>query len=122
MRNLILLAGLCVPLAAQVTGRVSGSVVDASDLAVPDAGVRLILAGGARAALETKTTASGLFALAGVRPETYDLTVEKAGFVPYTVRGLKVDPARETDLPVIRLELPRSEEHTSELQSPKDLV
>ncbi|MFB3828520.1 MAG: carboxypeptidase regulatory-like domain-containing protein [Bryobacteraceae bacterium] len=106
MRNLFLLAGLCVPLAAQVTGRVSGTVVDASGAAVPDAAVRLVLAGGARAALETKTTGEGLFALTGVRPETYDLTVEKAGFVPYAVRGLKVDPARETALAAIRLELP----------------
>ncbi|MCL4402094.1 MAG: TonB-dependent receptor [Acidobacteria bacterium] len=105
MRTVLLWLGISLPLLAQVAGRVTGSVVDASGAAVPDADVRLSLAGGSSAVLSAKTTTGGLFSLAGVRPESYDLTVEKGGFVKYTVRGVRVDPARETAVPVIRLEL-----------------
>lgn len=95
-----------LPAFAQVTGRVSGSVNDASGAAVPGAAVNLYLAGGAKPVLSTKTTHEGLFTFTAVRPEFYDLAVEAAGFVKYTLRGVKVDPARETAVTAIKLELP----------------
>jgi hypothetical protein len=40
-----------------------------------------------------------------VRPAYYDLTVEAAGFVKTTLRGISVDPARETSVPQVKLQL-----------------
>src|SRR6266536_6184869 len=91
---------------AQVTGRLSGSVTDASGAPVPNAEVNLLLAGGSKAALSTVTTGDGLFSFTNVRPETYDLTIESKGFVKYTLRGVKVDTGRETSLPATQLALP----------------
>ncbi|MBI4874024.1 MAG: carboxypeptidase regulatory-like domain-containing protein, partial [Acidobacteria bacterium] len=90
---------------AQVAGRLSGSVLDSSGAAVPGAKISVFLAGGAQAVLTAQTTSEGLFSVAGVRPEFYDLTVEARGFVNYTLRRVKVDPARETAIPPLRLEL-----------------
>src|SRR5216683_726575 len=99
---LALMAGSCL---AQVTGRLSGSVTDSSGAAIPNATVNLLLPGGAKPVLATVTTSEGLFSFTNVRPVSYDLTVESKGFLKYTLRGLKVDPARETSLPRVQLEL-----------------
>ena len=94
------------PLAfAQVTGRLSGSVTDSSGAAIPNATVNLLLPGGAKPVLTAVTTAEGLFSFTNVRPELYDLAVESSGFLKYSLRGVKIDPARETSLPAIKLEL-----------------
>src|SRR5258705_1451890 len=104
-RFLILLAALSASCYAQVTGRLSGSVTDASSAAVPNATVILLLAGGSKPLLSTVTTGDGLFNFTNVRPELYDLSIESKGFLTYTLRTVKVDPARETSLPRIQLEL-----------------
>jgi len=93
------------PVQAQMSGRVTGSVMDASGAVVPGAAVELYLAGGKRPLLTTTTSAEGLFHFIGVRPAYYDLTVESRGFLKSTLRGVSVDPARETSLPPIKLEL-----------------
>ena len=90
---------------AQVAGRLSGSVVDSTGAAAPGAKVSVYLAGGAQPVLTAETTSEGLFALSGVRPEFYDLTIQAQGFAAYTLRRVKVDPARETVIPPIKLEL-----------------
>src|SRR5437867_8493956 len=95
---LTLLAG---SVSAQVTGRISGSVTDSSGAAVPGATVNLLLPGGSKPILTTVTTSEGLFSVTNVRPESYDLTVDAKGFLKYTLRGVKVDPARETSLPKV---------------------
>ena len=100
--GLAILAGSCL---AQVTGRLSGSVSDPSGAPVPNAAVNLSLAGGSKPILTTVTTAEGLFSFTNVRPESYDLTVDSKGFLKYTLRGVKVDTARETSLPRIQLEV-----------------
>lgn len=92
-------------LPAQVTGRLTGSVLDSSGAAVPGATIDLLLPGGKRPVLTAKTNAEGLFHLTGVRPESYDLTVSSQGFVTAVVRGVKVDPARETVAPPVKLEV-----------------
>src|SRR5260370_42312553 len=97
---------LVVPGFGQVTGRLSGSVTDASGAAVPNATVNLLLPGGAKPVLTAVTTAEGLFSFTNVRPEQYDLAIESSGFLKYTLRGVKIDPARETSLPPIKLDLP----------------
>jgi hypothetical protein len=93
-------------LAAQFSGRVTGSVVDSSGAVVPAAEVELYLAGGNRPLLTAKTSTDGSYNFIAVRPAYYDLTVEAAGFVKTTLRGISVDPARETSVPQVRLQLP----------------
>jgi hypothetical protein len=107
MRNaglIFMLGASC--LLAQSTGRITGSVVDSSGSAVPGASVKVLLPGGSQPVLAGETTVDGLFSFVSIRPTTYDLTVEATGFVKANLRGIKVDPARETSLPAIKLELP----------------
>src|SRR5664279_3970629 len=87
------------PLFAQFSGRVTGSVVDASGASVPDAQVDLYLAGGKKPLLSTRTSPDGQNNFNSVRPASYDLTVESKGFVKPTLRNLTVDAARETSVP-----------------------
>lgn len=96
------LAGL--PGWAQSSGRVAGSVVDASGASVPQADVALYLAGGQRPLLTTRTAIDGQFNFIGVRAAEYDLVVNAQGFVKTTLKNIRVDPARETSIPVIKLD------------------
>ena len=89
----------------QVAGRLVGAVADVSGSPVPGAKVGVMLQGGKIAVLTSATNEDGLFAIPGVRPEFYDLTIEAAGFTPVTLRAVKVDPARETNLNTINLEV-----------------
>ncbi len=90
---------------AQVTGRVTGTVTDGSGAVIAGAAVNLILPGGSAPVVTTSTNIAGLFVITGVRPDFYDLVAEAKGFVPITIRNLKVDPARETSLSTLRLEV-----------------
>src|SRR5215831_15109237 len=89
------------PAAAQMSGRVSGAVVDTSGAGVPDAEVELLLAGGKRALLTTRTSSDGVYNFIGVRPASYDLSVEAKGFVKSVLHNISVDAAREISLPQI---------------------
>ncbi|MDQ6664016.1 MAG: TonB-dependent receptor [Acidobacteriota bacterium] len=97
-----------VPLTAQVTGRLTGSVVDPTGAAVPDAEVSLSRQDAGKALLTTKTTADGLFNFTSVDAATYNVTVQGAGFGRSQVNGIRVEPARETSLPSIKLQLSTS--------------
>ena len=90
---------------AQVTGRVSGSVIDSSGAFVPKATVDLSLHGGRRPLLTTTTNTQGLFSLEAIRPEVYDISVQASGFQPYLLQNVAVDPSRTVDLPAITLQL-----------------
>ena len=96
---------LTVSANAQMSGRISGSVIDASGAAVGGAGVELYLAGGQKPLLVSRTSAEGLYNFIGVRPAEYDLSITAKGFLKSTLRGITVDIARETDVPRIKLEL-----------------
>ena len=102
---LAVIALTAAPAFPQSTGSVSGRVIDPSGADIPAALVEAYLEAGTRAVLTTETTSEGLFRLAGVQPGLYDLAVEAPGFQRKAVRGVKVDPARETALPAIELEL-----------------
>ena len=103
---LTLLLIISVSTSAQVTGRVTGSVVDSSGASIPKATVNLSLHGGKRPLLTTTTNTQGLFSLETVRPEAYDISVEAPGFQPYKLENVAVDPSRTVDLPRITLTLP----------------
>lgn len=90
---------------AQVTGRLTGSVYDATDAVVPKATVSLLLHGGKRALLGTTTNDDGAFVIDQIRPETYDLLIECAGFRTLKVENLKIEPNRTVDLPQLKLEI-----------------
>jgi|SRR5271157_1960431 len=94
-----------VPLFAQSSGRVAGTVIDSSGAVVPDAQVDLYMAGGKKPLLSTKTETNGAYNFLAVRPADYDLTVEAKGFVKFTLRSLAVDAARETSVPQVKLQL-----------------
>src|SRR5580700_77933 len=100
----LLLLGV-VPLFAQFSGRVTGSVIDSSGASVPDAQVSLYLAGGQKPLLSTKTSSDGQYYFNSVRAANYDLTVESKGFLKFTLRNLTVDAARETSVPQIKLQV-----------------
>src|ERR1700719_5275623 len=95
----VLLAVLCLAAAsmnAQVAGSLSGSVVDPTGASVPNATVKLYLADGKQAVFTGATNAAGLFVFVAVRPDTYDVGVEAAGFGALRVRGIAVQPITET--------------------------
>src|ERR1035441_2932192 len=104
-RGLLLAILPALPLSAQIGGRITGSVVDSSGAAVPSAQVDLLLSGGKRPLLTTRTSMEGLYHLIGVRPGEFDLTVEAAGFVKVTLRNVTVDAVRETAVPEIKMDL-----------------
>ena len=99
----VLLSAL--PVSAQFSGRITGSVVDTSGGAIPGAQVDLYLTGGKKPLLSVKTSADGLYHFIGVRPADYDLAVEADGFVKAIMREITVDAARETDVVVIKLQI-----------------
>ncbi|MGC9973706.1 MAG: TonB-dependent receptor, partial [Bryobacteraceae bacterium] len=100
----MVLLGVVALLAQQNTGRIAGTVVDATGAAIPTATVQLSLAGGGIAAA-TATRTDGLFNFNAIQPGTYDLTVESAGFAKQIIRGVKIDPGRETSMPAITMEV-----------------
>jgi hypothetical protein len=99
----LLLGG--IPLHAQFSGRVTGTVVDAAGAAVPNAEVELYVVDGKKAVLAVKTSVDGSYHFIGVRPADYDLSVQASGFVTATIKRIVVDAARETDVPQIKLQL-----------------
>src|SRR5262245_26792131 len=86
---------------AQLTGRLSGTVVDPSGASVANARVSLYLPEGKAALLTTETNEAGSFNFSAVRPDLYRLVVESAGFSKHELADVKIDPARELGLPAI---------------------
>src|SRR5215467_1824556 len=90
---------------AQVTGRISGSVVDQSGAVIPNAKIELMLPGGARALLNTVSTNDGLFSLTGVLPGSYELAITAQGYKKRVMQEVAVRPGQELSLQAIQLEV-----------------
>src|SRR5690242_11898813 len=104
MRSIFALVGLfCLSSSVfgQFSGRVTGTVADATGAVVPGADVQLFLPGGSKPLLATKTSADGIYHFIGVRPSYYDLTIDAKGFVKTTLRNISVDPAIETSVQTV---------------------
>lgn len=101
----VLTLAFSLNLAAQVNGRLTGSVVDPSGAPVPAAKVEVFLRGGASALLQTVTNESGIFAFSSLRPEAYDISVTLSGFAQVALRAVKIDSLKETSLGPIKLEV-----------------
>ncbi|HEX4137142.1 MAG TPA: TonB-dependent receptor [Bryobacteraceae bacterium] len=104
-RFVVLFALICTSVYGQFSGRLAGTVVDATGAAVPGAAVSLYLPGGDKAVIATKTASDGAWRLIGIRPTDYDITFEASGFVKTTLRSISVDPAREATVQTVTLQL-----------------
>jgi hypothetical protein len=102
---LSLVALVATSMFAQVAGTITGSVQDPAGAAVPGAQVELYLGGGSKPVIASKTGSDGAFTISSVRAETYQVRIIATGFTPYILNNVKVDPARETSLPVFKLQL-----------------
>jgi hypothetical protein len=102
---LVFAACLCPSIFAQVSGTISGSVQDSAGGSVPGARIEVYLQGGGKPVITAKTTSDGLFTISGVRPERYQIRVAVSGFTTYVLNNVEIDPAHETSLPPIRLEV-----------------
>ncbi len=89
----------------QASGRISGTVTDATGSSIPGATVELYLTGGQTPFITGETGADGNFVMAGVRPELYFLKVSSTGFRTEIIRDLKVDTSAELSLKIIKLEI-----------------
>ena len=96
---------ITLPAMAQVSGRITGSINDPGGAPVPGARVQLFPERSTAAAARAESTSDGLFTIPSVPPGFYDLAVEAPSFARYTATGLKVDPAQDTVVPTIRLEI-----------------
>jgi hypothetical protein len=90
---------------AQASGRISGTVTDASGSSIPGASIELFLPGGSTPLIKVETSADGNFVMAGVRPELYFLQISSKGFRTEIIRNLKVDTSAELSLKTIKLEI-----------------
>jgi hypothetical protein len=104
-RIAIVLAFFAAAAFAQVAGRLTGSVTDASGASVANATVNLYVPGGKSPILSTKTTTDGLFEISTVRPDVYELGVQAAGFAEARIGNVHVDPSQVTSVPPITLQV-----------------
>lgn len=109
MRQVTCVGLLCLLIAsnalAQALGGLSGTVVDPSGAAIPGAKVQLFLPGGKSPITTTESGPAGEFRIPSLRPTTYEIRVENAGFNGATLANVVVDPARDTTLQPIQLEV-----------------
>jgi len=109
MRQVTCVGLLCLLIAsnalAQGLGGLSGTVVDPSGAAIPGAKVQLFLPGGKTPITTTESGSAGEFRIPSLRPTTYEIRVENTGFNGAKLANVVVDPARDTSLPPIRLEV-----------------
>src|SRR5256885_16441562 len=97
--SLVLGCAFAAIASAQITARLSGSIVDPSGAVVPGATVDVLLPGGAKPILSQTTTAEGLFAFTAVPAGTYDLSITAAGFRKYAERKIVLSAGAETAPP-----------------------
>lgn len=87
----------------QVAGRLTGSVTDPTGASVAGATVNLYVPGGKSPILSTKTSSDGLFDIATVRPDSYDLVVQAPGFTEARITNVRVETSKATTVPTITL-------------------
>src|SRR5438132_4614138 len=88
----LLVALISCPLAAQeVTGNISGTVVDASGAAVPNANVTVTATERGLVIRTLQTNQAGLYSATLLPVGTYSVTVEAPGFGKATREGIALD-------------------------------
>ncbi len=84
---------------SQDTGYISGTVIDKSGAAVPGANVILTNTAGS-ITRSTTTNSDGVYVIAGVPGDTYNLSVTAKGFQKYTAQKIKLDVAEKARVDV----------------------
>jgi hypothetical protein len=110
-----------LPLAAQVTGRLSGTVLDPDGKPVANAKISLYLADSTVEDSSTLSDRSGNFLFPSLRPTYYDMVIEAANFKKSSQKGVKIDPLTETPLAAMKLELGETRESVEAQAAPQQL-
>ncbi len=103
--SIFLLAAASITGFAQATASLSGSVVDQNQASIPNATVKVYLAGGKEPILSSTTNTSGRFVFGSVKADTYDVGVEASGFGPVIYRQVRVSAGNEMALPATELKV-----------------
>ena len=90
--------------AQNITGSITGRVVDPSGAAVPNASV-VATDAAKKTTVPTVTTSQGDFSLAGLLPGAYDVAVEASGFKKLEVRSVELNAQDHLALGTLALEL-----------------
>jgi hypothetical protein len=99
--RIVLAAAMCLlPVWAQNSGRLTGTVTDPSGASVPGAKVDLSLSGTSAIIASVNTGVAGTFSFTALRSAEYDLTIEMKGFAKEIYRNIKIDTARESNFDV----------------------
>lgn len=106
------------PLHAQNNGTLTGTVVDPTGAAVPNADVEILLPGGSSAILRAKTGTDGGFSIPVIKPGKYQLSVTAAGFAKVNLTEVTVDPGKEISLPPLKLQIATSAQTVDVVESP----
>ena len=99
-----LMFGASLVSAQTATGRISGTILDPTGAAVPDAKIT-IRSEASGAVFSVVTSSAGGYTAIDLPAGVYAVEVEMPGFRRHLVHGIKVDVATEASLPPIRLEI-----------------
>ena len=104
---------------AQGTASISGTILDSTGAAIPGAQVSLARRDGSR--LQTvKTDANGEFTFPGIPADSYQVTVEAVGFVPFQTDEFTVTAQQVFTLPAISLSV--AGQSTSVVVRPTEVI
>ena len=90
-------------LRAQFSGRIAGTVLDASGAPIAGATISISEPGSTKPLFSAKTASDGAYHLIGLRPADYDIQVGSPGFASVILSNVTIDAARETNIQTITL-------------------
>jgi hypothetical protein len=116
---LLLISVFAVPLFAQNSGTIQGTVVDSAGAVIAGASVQAIDQAKADVVRETKSGADGLFVLQPLEPSVYTVAVRATGMKELRKTDVHLDPSQIVDLGQLSTAIGSvSEQVTVEAQTP----
>jgi hypothetical protein len=100
-----LVTTVALPVAAQTTGTVTGSVKDAQGGVIPGATVALTSETRGTTVPSVVTNATGEYTFVNIAPDTYKVEVTMSGFKTSTRGGIAVSPGDRVPVPTITVEV-----------------
>lgn len=97
---------------AQQTGQITGTVLDATGAAIPNAKV-VLTDEATKATRQTTSNGVGFFSFSAVMPANYDLKVEAKGFKNWSVTGIHMSPGDKRDITKVELAVGAAAESVS---------
>ena len=116
LRRVPLLLLACVgvvPLQAQTTGALSGTVRDTEKAAIPGASLVLSNSKDSKSRRSTVSNSEGFFTINAIQPGTYDLVVTMKGFDRYKVTGIEVHPGDAVTIESIAMKIGQVEQEVT---------